>query len=107
MCSLWRFAPPVVVTLHHFPAFVNKCGSMLAVGHSQIATTMNVYTHVTPHDQREANAKVRAVVEECIRFRKLSDHYPKFRMVAGRPLLHGSWCGSRANARDDRKVGTQ
>lgn len=32
--------------------------AMELLGHSQIATTMNVYTHVTPQDQREASAKV-------------------------------------------------
>ena len=32
--------------------------AMELLGHSQIATTMNVYTHVTPHDQREASARV-------------------------------------------------
>ena len=32
--------------------------AMELLGHSQIATTMNVYTHVTPQDQREAGANV-------------------------------------------------
>ncbi len=32
--------------------------AMELLGHSQIATTMNVYTHVTPQDQREASARV-------------------------------------------------
>ncbi len=32
--------------------------AMELLGHSQIATTMNVYAHVTPQDQREASAKV-------------------------------------------------
>ena len=32
--------------------------AMELLGHSQIATTMNIYTHVTPQDQREASARV-------------------------------------------------
>ena len=32
--------------------------AMELLGHSQIATTMNVYAHVTAQDQREASAKV-------------------------------------------------
>ena len=32
--------------------------AMELLGHSQIATTMNVYTHVTPQDQRDASARV-------------------------------------------------
>ena len=32
--------------------------AMELLGHSQIATTMNIYTHVTPRDQREASAMV-------------------------------------------------
>ena len=31
---------------------------MELLGHSQIATTMNIYTHVTPEDQRQASARV-------------------------------------------------
>ena len=32
--------------------------AMELLGHSQIATTMNIYTHVTPEDQRQASARV-------------------------------------------------
>ena len=32
--------------------------AMELLGHSQIATTLNIYTHVTPQDQRDASAKV-------------------------------------------------
>ena len=32
--------------------------AMKLLGHSQIATTMNVYTHGTPQDQREASARL-------------------------------------------------
>ena len=32
--------------------------AMELLGHSQIATTMNIYTHVTQEDQRQASARV-------------------------------------------------
>ncbi|MCH8320324.1 MAG: tyrosine-type recombinase/integrase [Acidobacteria bacterium] len=36
--------------------------AMELLGHSQIATTMNIYTHVTSQDQREASAMVSEVI---------------------------------------------
>ncbi len=54
------------------------------------ASRENVPTTISISWRFASGGHARAVVEECIRFRKLSDHYPKFRMEAGQSLLHNS-----------------
>ena len=49
-----RHGAPSLMAAQGVPARL----AMELLGHSQIATTMNIYTHVTPEDQRQASARV-------------------------------------------------